>query len=60
MLKFFIYFILYSFPPVEKECHAANTGKPKFWNTKQWRQQLPLHKRHTNKQKKKNKANQAK
>ena len=56
MSKFFIYFNLLSFPPGGKECHAANAGKPKHWNTKQWRQQLPLHQTHTNKQKKQNKS----
>ena len=43
-----------------KECHAANAGKPKRENAKQWRQQVPLHKTHTNKQNKQNKTKEAK
>ena len=56
MLKFSVYFSLFSFTPVEKECHAVHAGKPKRWHAKQWRQQLPLHQTYTNKQKKQNKA----
>ena len=60
MPKYFSNVNLFLFPPVGKECHAVNAGRPKRWNTKQWRQQVPLHKTHTNKQKKQNKTKEAK
>ena len=42
-----------------KECHAANSGKVKCQNVKQWRQQVKLHKTHKNKQKKAEEGNQS-
>ena len=59
MSKFVIYFKVIFFSPMGKECYAANAGKPKRENAKQWRQQVPLHKTHTNKQNKQNKAKQS-
>ena len=41
-LNIFIYFNVFYFPPWEKSAMQQMQANPKQWNTKQWRQQVPL------------------
>ena len=60
MLRIFTYFNVFCFPPWEKSAMQQMQANSKHWNTKQWRQQVPLPKTQTDKQKKESQAKHAK